>query len=159
MEESPLGYDKYNWEEHPDHFILGDCQGEVDFGEGMKGIYALEGAQVLVQREKEVQLAVNGYGSGRAVYLSGLPYSFENSRLLHRAVLWSTHSEEELNRVNKFYRKKYKEIINEMIPQNDSRTKKVRLPFRLVSLPFYQISYHRISFASRSSAKLVPSPR
>lgn len=93
-----LGYDKYNWEEHSDHFIMGDCDGAVNFGEGMKGIYALEGAQVLVQREKEVQLAVNEYGDGRAVYFSGLPYSFENSRLLHRAVLWSAHSEEELNR-------------------------------------------------------------
>jgi len=93
-----LGYDKYNWEEHLDHFIMGDCAGAVDFGEGKKGIYALEGAQVLVQRGKEVQLAVNEYGDGRAVYFSGLPYSFENSRLLHRAVLWSAHSEEELNR-------------------------------------------------------------
>ena len=93
-----LGYDKYNWEEHPEHFILGDCTGKVDFGEGKKGIYALEGAQVLIHREKEVQMAVNEYGAGRAVYLSGLPYSFENSRLLHRAVLWSVHSEKELNR-------------------------------------------------------------
>ena len=91
-----LGYDKYNWEEHRDHFILADCAGEVDFGEGKKGIYALEGAQVLVQRDREVQLAVSEFGRGRAVYLSGLPYSFENSRLLHRAVLWSTHSEDQL---------------------------------------------------------------
>ena len=92
-----LGYDKYNWEEHPDHFILADCQGAVDFGEGKKSIYALEGTQVLVQRDKEVQLAANEFGQGRAVYLSGLPYSFENSRLLHRAVLWSVHSEDQLN--------------------------------------------------------------
>ena len=92
-----LGYDKYNWEEHPDHFILADCAGEVDFGEGKKGIYALEGTQVLVQRDREVQLAVNEFGKGRAVYLSGLPYSFENSRLLHRAVLWSAHSEDQRN--------------------------------------------------------------
>ena len=70
----------------------------MDFGEGKKSIYALEGAQVLVQRDREVQLAVNAFGQGRAVYLSGLPYSFENSRLLHRAVLWSAHSEAELNR-------------------------------------------------------------
>ena len=35
---------------------------------------------------------------GRAVYISGLPYSFANSRLLHRAVLWSAHSEGELHR-------------------------------------------------------------
>ena len=74
-----LNYDKYNWEEHRDHFILADCQGEVDFGEGKKSIYALEGAQVLVQRDKEVQLAVNEFGKGRAVYLSGLPYSLKTA--------------------------------------------------------------------------------
>ena len=34
----------------------------------------------------------------RGVYLSGLPYSFENSRLLYRAVLWAAHGEEELHR-------------------------------------------------------------
>ncbi len=93
-----LGYDKYNWEAHPDHFILADCQGDVDFGEGMKGIYAYEGTNILVQREKEVQMATNEYGAGRCVYISGLPYSFENSRVLHRSVLWASHSEDSLNR-------------------------------------------------------------
>ena len=29
--------------------------------------------------------------------ISGLPYSFENSRLLHRAVLWASRSEEQMN--------------------------------------------------------------
>ena len=88
-----LNYDKYNWDEHPDHFILADCTKPVDFGEGKKNIYALEGTEILVQREKEVQMAVHCYGQGRCVYLSGLPYSFENSRILHRAVLWSSHDE------------------------------------------------------------------
>lgn len=46
--------------------------------------------------EKEVQLAVNEFGKGRSVYISGLPFSFENSRLLYRAILWSCHSEKEL---------------------------------------------------------------
>ena len=93
-----LGYDKYNWEEYREHFILEDCPGEVDFGEGKKNIYALEGTQILVQQEKEVQMAVNTYGRGRSVYLSGLPYSFVNSRILHRAVLWSCGSEALLHR-------------------------------------------------------------
>ena len=30
-----LSKDKYNWEEHP-HFIMEDCSGEIDFGEGKK---------------------------------------------------------------------------------------------------------------------------
>lgn len=93
-----LGYDKYNWEEHREHFILEDCQGEVDFGEGKKNMYALEGTQILVQREKEVQMAVNEYGEGRCVYISGLPYSFVNNRILFRSILWSSHSEAELHR-------------------------------------------------------------
>ena len=33
-----LNYDKYNWEEHPDHFILQDADQPVDFGEGKKNM-------------------------------------------------------------------------------------------------------------------------
>ena len=92
-----LNYDKYNWEEHPDHFILQDADRPIDFGEGKKNIYALEGTEVLVQRNKEVQMAANDFGKGRAVYISGVPYSFANSRTLYRAILWSAHSEEQLH--------------------------------------------------------------
>lgn len=92
-----LGYDKYNWENHK-HFIMEDSGEEIDFGEGKKNIFALEGTQVLVQREKEVQLAVHEFGKGRAVYISGLPYSFENSRMLYRSILWSTHDEENIHK-------------------------------------------------------------
>ena len=93
-----LNYDKYNWEEHPDHFILADVFQNVDFGEGKKSIYALEDAEILVQKDKEVQMAVNAYGDGRSVYISGLPYSFENSRVLYRAILWAAHGEEILHK-------------------------------------------------------------
>lgn len=92
-----LGYDKYNWEEHS-HFITKDAADDIDFGEGKKNIFALENTEILVQKEKEVQLAVNQYQNGRCVYISGLPYSFENNRLLHRAVLWSSHAEDELHK-------------------------------------------------------------
>ena len=92
-----LNYDKYNWEEHPNHFILQDADKPIDFGEGKKNIYALEGTEVLVQRNKEVQMAAHDFGKGRAVYISGVPYSFANSRTLYRAILWSAHSEGELH--------------------------------------------------------------
>lgn len=92
-----LNTDKYNWDEHRDHFILKDCDGEVDFGEGKKNIFALPDTEILIQKDKEVQMAVNTFGKGRGVYISGLPYSFENSRVLYRAVLWSASAEEELN--------------------------------------------------------------
>ncbi len=93
-----LNYDKYNWDQHLDHFILADTTGPVDFGEGKKNMYAYEGTDVLVQRDKEVQMAVHEFGSGRAVYISGLPYSFENSRVLYRSILWSAHGEGELHK-------------------------------------------------------------
>ncbi|MBR0360224.1 MAG: 1,3-beta-galactosyl-N-acetylhexosamine phosphorylase, partial [Clostridia bacterium] len=91
-----LNYDKYNWDENPDHFILKDCTKPVDFGEGKKSIYALENTDIIIQRDKEVQMAVNSFGKGRSVYISGLPYSFENSRILYRAIMWSASSENEL---------------------------------------------------------------
>lgn len=92
-----LNTDKYNWEEH-DHFIIEDCKGDVDFGEGQKAIYALPEATIIKQKDKEVQMAVNEFGEGRSVYISGLPYSFENSRILYRAIIWASHDEENLHR-------------------------------------------------------------
>lgn len=92
-----LNVDKYNWEEH-EHFITEDCGEKIDFGEGKKNVFAFDGTTVIRQIDKGVQLAVNNFGEGRCVYISGLPYSFENSRLLYRAILWSSGSEEQINR-------------------------------------------------------------
>jgi 1,3-beta-galactosyl-N-acetylhexosamine phosphorylase len=93
-----LGYGKFNQQEHPDHFLLEDASEPVNFGEGKKGVYALEGTQVLIKRDGDVQLSVNDAGRGRAVYVSSLPYSPQNARLMHRAVMWASHAEEELRR-------------------------------------------------------------
>lgn len=87
-----LGYDKYNWEESS-HFITEDASQDIDFGFGARNVYALADTQVIVETDKELNLSANSFGKGRAVYISGLPYSFENSRLLYRAILWSSHSE------------------------------------------------------------------
>ncbi|MGN0348177.1 MAG: 1,3-beta-galactosyl-N-acetylhexosamine phosphorylase [Roseburia sp.] len=92
-----LNADKYNWDEKA-HFITEDCKGEIDFGEGKKNIYAYEGTTILKQTNQEVQLAVREFGEGRCVYISGLPYSFENSRLLYRSILWASHDEENIKK-------------------------------------------------------------
>ena len=63
-----------------------------------KNIFALDGTTILRQIDKEVQMAVNEFGNGRCVYISGLPYSFENSRLLYRSIIWSAHDEENLHK-------------------------------------------------------------
>ena len=102
-----LGEDKYNIQKTA-HFITEDVTGEIDYGEGMKNIYALDGAEVLditfSDRFKrnvnvgEVKLAANEYGRGRGVYIAGLPYSAQNARLLYRAMFWSAHKEAEMRR-------------------------------------------------------------
>ncbi len=93
-----LGFDKYNWEEK-EHFIVEDSNPkEINFGEGKNNIYAYEDTDVIVTKNQSVQIATKEFEKGRGVYISGLPYSFENSRILHRAILWCSNSENELKK-------------------------------------------------------------
>lgn len=102
-----LSEDKYNIQKKA-HFITEEVAGEIDYGEGMKNIYALENADVLdieiSPRFKrnvnvgEVKLAANDYGKGRGVYIAGLPYSPQNARLLLRAMFWSAHKEGDMKK-------------------------------------------------------------
>lgn len=76
------------------HFVTTDLQERFDFGEDPGEVVPL-GATVLAQSEGSVRIAVHAFGSGRAVYLAGLPYSPQNSRLLHRSLLWAAGAEAE----------------------------------------------------------------
>ena len=42
-------------------FLVADTDGEVDFGEGKKNIFALSDTTVLVQNNEEVQMAVKKF--------------------------------------------------------------------------------------------------
>ena len=102
-----LSEDKYNINKKA-HFITEDVVGEIDYGEGMKNVYALDSADVLdieiSPRFKrsvnvgEVKLATNTFGAGRGVYIAGLPYSPQNARLLLRAMFWACGKEAELKK-------------------------------------------------------------
>lgn len=92
-----MSSDKYNWKVHS-HFITEECTGKINFGEGMKNIYALPNAQVIYKENEDVLMAVNSFGKGRSVYISGLPYSFENSRLLYRAIFWAAGMEQDIKK-------------------------------------------------------------
>lgn len=92
-----LSTDKYNWETHS-HFITEDSGEEIQFGEGMKNIYALPDTKILRSIGQDVQMAVHEFGKGRSVYLSGIPYSFENSRMLYRAIFWAAGREQEMKK-------------------------------------------------------------
>ena len=91
-----LNKDKYNWDVKENHFILQDIVSKPDFGASKKYIYALDNTDVLYRNDLNVELAVNDFGKGRACYISGLPYSFENARLLHRVIMYITHDEDNL---------------------------------------------------------------
>lgn len=103
-----LNTDKYNIRAEEGHFIFADTPAP-DFGEDKKNIYALNGAKVLriafsdrfarSVNVGEVKAAANVYGKGRSFYVTGLPYSFENARLLYRALLWVTQKEEYVHRI------------------------------------------------------------
>lgn len=90
-----LSTDKYNWKEQP-HFITEDRPEHIDFGEGMKNIFALPETTIIKTEGQDVQLAAHTFGEGRSVYISGIPYSFENARLFYRAIFWAAGEEERM---------------------------------------------------------------
>ena len=99
--------DKYNWDEH-DHFITEQLEHE-DWGENVNDVYALPGTTVIKQKDLHVNLAANDYGEGRGVYINGLPFSFENARLLYRAIFYAAHKE---NEMKKWYSDNYNVEVN-----------------------------------------------
>lgn len=90
-----LSTDKYNWEEK-EHFLTENFAETVDFGEEVKNIYALNGTTVLKDDRHNIMFAANTYGKGRSVYLRGLPFSFENARLLYRCLFYAAGKEDEI---------------------------------------------------------------
>ena len=79
-------------------FVLEDTPGPIDFGVGRSFVYVSTPRTVVlaVNPGGHVLLAVHPAGQGRSVYLAGLPYSPENSRLLHRAIFWAARHEDRL---------------------------------------------------------------
>lgn len=89
-----LSTDKYFKDALDTHFITEDRTGCFDFGESRHDIYALSASTEIIEySDNEVHLAANAYGSGRGVYIAGLPYSYENTRLLMRALYFAAHKE------------------------------------------------------------------
>lgn len=94
-----LSEDKYNIEIIDHELVRG--MGKIDYGEDIKDIYALPNTKVLdiqfSDRFKrnvnvgEVKIAVNEYGKGKSFYITGLPYSFENCRLLYKALCYTAN--------------------------------------------------------------------
>lgn len=91
-----LSVDKYFPEVLHDHFITQDLpEGQGDFGEPVLNTFPIDQQTQLLRAEGgQIQLAVREEGRGRGVYLSGLPYSAVNARLLERILFWASHQED-----------------------------------------------------------------
>ena len=66
-----LNYDKYNWEEHPDHFILADTTKPVDFGEVKRTSSLTRTRKFWYSGRRKLQMAVHEFGKG-AVFISAV---------------------------------------------------------------------------------------
>lgn len=94
-----LHSDKYFHEQLESHFITQDVVEPLDFGEGMKNIYARsEETQIIAYGDGEVHLSAHAYGKGRCVYIAGLPYSEQNTRILIRSMYYAANKETQFNR-------------------------------------------------------------
>jgi beta-D-galactosyl-(1->4)-L-rhamnose phosphorylase len=77
-----------------EHFITADLTGAPDLGKDVDGIYVLGGdTQVLADKDKSPRIATHAFGKGRSIYLSGFKFTYENTRLLHRALFWAAAAE------------------------------------------------------------------
>ncbi|OKP98000.1 1,3-beta-galactosyl-N-acetylhexosamine phosphorylase [Paenibacillus sp. P46E] len=91
-----LSTDKYFCKLTEGHFIT-DSITEFSFGESMKNVYALhDRVSILEYSHGEIHLAANQAGEGRAVYIAGLPYTPQNSRLLMRSLYYAAGKEADL---------------------------------------------------------------
>ncbi|WEV74952.1 1,3-beta-galactosyl-N-acetylhexosamine phosphorylase [Bifidobacterium sp. ESL0800] len=93
-----LSVDKYFPKTVADHFITADVAAgdAVDFGEPILNTYPVNEQVVLLKAVGgQVQLAANDYGHGRGVYVSGLPYSASNARMLERMLFFAAHREDD----------------------------------------------------------------
>lgn len=93
------GMNKYHTQVEDEHFILEDVKAPIDYGEGKKNVYAIDSKTKILDFEDEsVKMAVRDYGKGRSFYMAGCPYSFENTRIIKRAIMYVAHKEEDLKK-------------------------------------------------------------
>jgi len=94
-----LSTDKYFKTKLENHFITEDVVEPITFGEGQKNIYATkESTEIISYENGELLMSANSYGNGRAIYISGLPYSSQNARILMRSCYYAANKESEMKK-------------------------------------------------------------
>ncbi|MFV0381374.1 MAG: 1,3-beta-galactosyl-N-acetylhexosamine phosphorylase [Breznakia sp.] len=103
-----LSKDKYNWDEKQ-HFIIEGLPSDLDFGDKVQFVYAQEDTTVIKQSNHSIHLASHTYGKGKAVYMSGLPFNFANTRLLYRSLYYAAGKQ---NEIKQWYADNYNVEVN-----------------------------------------------
>ena len=94
-----LSEDKYFKTSVDSHFISEDTIGNIDFGESQKNIYSIkESTEIIKIENDDLLLSTNSYGKGRTVYIAGLPYSAQNTRLLLRSCFYAANKEQHMKK-------------------------------------------------------------
>ena len=94
-----LSTDKYFKTQLDKHFITEDVTGEIDFGESQKNIYSnSKNTEIICYKNGDLLMSANQYGKGRAVYIAGLPYSIQNTRILMRSCFYAASKESEMKK-------------------------------------------------------------
>lgn len=98
---------RHNVQMRSGHFVMEDVASPIDYAGGVDHVYALEETQILDAQycnylpsganNCHVKLAVNSYGKGRTLYVAGLGYDAQNTRLLYRAMLWCAKKEAQIH--------------------------------------------------------------
>ncbi len=81
-----------------DHFITDGLNGDFQAGLGKSFVYPSRPDTNILQADENghVHLASNTFGQGRSIFISALPYSLANARLLHKILFWAGQKEDEL---------------------------------------------------------------
>lgn len=94
-----LSSDKYFNKELDSHFIIEDVFEEINFGESQKNVYALsENTEIIKYTNGDLLMSSNNYGKGRTIFIAGLPYSVQNTRILTRACYYAANKEEQMKK-------------------------------------------------------------
>lgn len=88
-----LSTNKYFMDKVEKHFITEDSVA-FDFGESMKNVYSLQKSTEIIEIDgDDIHMSSTAFGEGRGVYIAGLPYSHENTRLLMRSMYYAAGKE------------------------------------------------------------------
>ena len=79
------------------HFITEDLDGDFEVVNHHSHIFSCSNdTKILNMRNLHIHLACKEAGQGKSVYISSLPFNYENTRLLHRAIFWAADKKEQL---------------------------------------------------------------